>query len=127
MPLPPTSYDTSGPTLQSCRVTCTPAVSGTVGLDFIQLTPADDLCYRHIIQSGYGAPHGSVVVDNGIEGLVYLQIGGVNYPLYTARTQPVHVFPGANNLISVVHDGDGMAINWTLSVKAFYRPRRITL
>jgi len=126
VPLPPTAYDTSGPTLK-LRVNVTCAAAGTVGLDFVQLTPADDLCYRHIIQQGYGAPNGSTLVDDGIEGLVYLQVGGTNYPLYTARTQPVHAFPGVSNRIYVLHDGEGMGVNWTLSLRAWCRPRRLTL
>lgn len=126
VPLPPTNYDTSGPTLK-LRVTLTCASSTTVGLDYLQLTPADDLCYRHLIQQGYSAPNGATVVDDGVEGLSYLQISGVNYPLYAARTKPVHVFPDLAQRVYVLHDGDGMSINWTLSVQALYRPRRITL
>lgn len=126
IPLPPTAYDTSGPTLK-IRIDVTCESSSTVGLDFIQLTPADDLCYRQLIQSGYGAPSGSVLVDNGIEGLVYLAVSGVNYPLYTARTQPLHVFPGVDQRIYVLHDGDNASVDWTLALRAWYRPRRITL
>lgn len=126
VPLPPTAYDTSGPTLK-LRVNILCASSATVGLDFVQLTPADDLCYRHLIQGGYSAPASSAVVDDGIEGLSHLQIGSVNYPLYSARTQPAHVFPGVDQRIYILHDGDSMSINWTLSVRAWYRPRRITL
>ena len=71
VPIPPTAYDTSGPTVKlRCNILC--SASATVGIDFVQLTPADDLCYRHLIQRGYSAPNNSIVVDDGIEGLAYL-------------------------------------------------------
>ena len=126
VPLPPTAYDTSGPTLK-LRMDVACASAATVGLDYVQLTPSDDLCYRHLMQGGYAAPNGAAVVDDGIEGLSYLQMGGVNYPLFTARTQPCHLFPGVDQRVSILHDGDGMSINWTLAVQAWYRPRRVTL
>lgn len=126
VPLPPTNYDTSGPTLV-LRVNIVCASSTTVGLDYIQLTPADDLCYRHLIQRGYGVANGATIVDNGIEGLAYLSVSNINYPLYTARTQPVHVFPNRNQRLYFLHDGENSSINWTLSVKAYYRPRVLSL
>lgn len=126
VPLPPTAYDTSGPTVKlRCNFYCT--TSGTVGIDYIQLTPAEDKSYRHLIQRGYSAPNNSIIVDDGIEGLAYLSVSNVNHPLYTARTQPVHVFPNTDQRIYVLHDGESASIDWSLSVKAYYRPRKITL
>lgn len=101
--------------------------SASIDLDFLQITPADELCFRHIEQRGMVVAANDWIVDDGIEGLQYLIEGGANHGIYTEHTPPLHVFPGVAQRLYFLHDGSGTSANWKLSVKAFYRPRRLTI
>ncbi len=103
--------------------------SETVEVDFIQLTPAEPMLYRKLIQRGFGMPNNDAVVDDGIEGLTYYEDGStfLRYPIYVARSEPVYVWPGMDQRLLFLHDGAGQAISWAIAVKAWYRPRRSLL
>lgn len=127
LPLPPGGYGT-GWANQTLVLNFYFAGTQTINLDFLQLTPADPLCYRQIGQRGMTVLNNSTVVDDGIEGLTYLSEAGVNHPIYAPKGAPVHVFPGASSQrIYILHDGYGRSVDWKLSVKGFYRPRRLTV
>lgn len=99
----------------------------TVSLDFVQLTPADELCWRDIEQRGMVVNNLDWVVDDGIENLVYLIEGGANHPIYAPTGRALHCFPSIAQRLYVLHDGTGMAPNWDLKIRAYYRPRRLSL
>lgn len=126
LPLPPGGYST-GWAQNTLALTLRSESSATVDLDFLQITPADELCYRHIEQRGMAVAANDWIVDDGIEGLQYLIEGGANHPIYTEHTPPLHVFPGVAQRLYFLHDGPDTSASWRLSVKAFYRPRRLTL
>lgn len=126
LPLPPGGYSTSW-AKHVLYLSFRASSSATIHLDFLQLTPADEYCYRHIEQRGMTVAANDWLVDDGIEGLQYLIEGGANHPIYTEHTPPLHVFPGINQRLYFLHDGISPSANWTLSVKAFYRPRRLTI
>jgi hypothetical protein len=126
LPLPPGGFS-SGWAQNTLALFLRSDSSATVDLDYIQLTPADELCYRHIEQRGMVVAANDWIVDDGIEGLQYLIEGGANHPIYTQHTLPLHVFPGVAQRLYFLHDGPDTSANWTLSVKAFYRPRRLTI
>lgn len=103
--------------------------SEEVGIDFLQITPAEPTLYRRLQQRGYTMPVGDAVVDDGIEGLTYYDsvADGKRYPIYVPFLQPVHVWPDAAQRILVLNDGLSRLVDWTLTAKAWYRPRRTLL
>lgn len=103
--------------------------SEQVAIDFVQLTPTEPTLYRKVIQRGFYLPNGDALVDDGIEGLSYYEYAatGLRDLIYVARTDPVHVWPGVDQRLLFLHDGLSQAITWTLTVQAWYRPRRTLL
>lgn len=126
LPLPPGGYSSNWAQNTLCLFFRADSAI-TVELDYLQLTPADELCYRHIEQRGMSVAANDWIVDDGIEGLQYLIEGGANHPIFTEHTPPLHVFPGVAQRLLFLHDGPDTAANWKLGVKAFYRPRRLTI
>lgn len=126
LPLPPGGYS-SGWAQNTLALFFRCESAAAVELDFLQLTPADELCYRHIEQRGMSVAANDWIVDDGSEGLQYLIEGGANHPIFTEHTPPLHVFPGVAQRLYFLHDGPDTSANWKLGVKAFYRPRRLTI
>ena len=126
LPLPPGGYSSAwAQNTLALFFRCD--ISATISLDFLQLTPADELCYRHVEQRGMVVNASDWVVDDGIEGLQYLIEGGANHPIFTEHTPPLHVFPGVAQTLYFLHDGPDTSADWKLGVKVFYRPRRLTI
>lgn len=126
LPFPPGGYNTTyGKQRLFLEFTC--AGSETINLDYIQLTPADELCYRVVEARDTGHEADSIFVDDGIEGATYKVLSGVNHPIYAPRHEPLHVFPGVEQRIYVLMDGVDATIDKTMSAQAFYRPRRLTI
>lgn len=124
--LPSAGYATNWATVVLEVAVFTPA-SETVEIDFIQLTPAEPMQYRRITQvAGYLHPVDDAVVDDGIEGLVYFETTatGLRELDYIARNEPVCVWPGVDQRLLILHDGAASLPAWSLSVQAWYRPRR---
>ena len=126
LPLPPGGYS-NGWAQNTLALSFRCASSATIELDYLQLTPADELCYRRLEQRGMSVAANDWVVDDGIEGLQYLIEGGANHPIFTEHTPPLHVFPSIAQRLYFLHDGPDTSANWKLKIKAFYRPRRLTI
>lgn len=126
LPLPPGGYSTNW-SQHVLYITFRAASSASIALDFIQLTPAEEYCYRHVEQRGGSVNANDWIVDDGIEGLQYLIEGGVNHSIYTAHTPPLHVFPNMAQRLYFLHDGIGAVVDWSLNAKLRYRPRRLTI
>lgn len=126
LPFPPGGYNSNW-AAQRLVLKLRSAATVQVSLDFIQLTPLDS--YRMLSQRGYQAINGSAIIDDGIEGLTYLQESGRDEPIYTTYGQPLHIFPSSNpQRLIILHDEANSApIANTFSVKAVYRPRRLTI
>jgi hypothetical protein len=95
----------------------------TLGLDFVQLTPADS--FAQVRQRGLSIPAGGVITLDGIEGAVY----GGGSPIYTPIQMPLWLQPNLLQRIYVLHDeGTGApVITNTFTVRVYYRKRRLTL
>lgn len=127
LPVPPGGYSV-GWAAQTLVLNFYFSGAQTINLDFMQWTPADPLCYQTIAQRGMTVLNNSTVVVDGIEGVTYLNEAGVNHPIYAPKGPPVHVFPGvATQRLYILHDGYGRSVDWKLTMKAFYRPRRLTV
>lgn len=96
----------------------------TIHTDFMQLTPADPLRFRHFVQRGLTIPNGGTIIDDGIERQIYYASGGASYE---PKTLPLHLWPGVAQRLYFLHDGYGATVDWKLNVKVYYRPRRETV
>ena len=68
-----------------------------------------------------------IIVDDGIEDVAYVDsattiIGKI--PIISARGQPIYVQPhtGFQKLRFLI-DGNSTSVDWTFTVRAWYRPR----
>jgi hypothetical protein len=109
--------------------------AGSVYLDVLQLTSLDS--YRHIemVGTGVATANGAALIHDGIEGQTYTQGGGVRTPVPASFGGPLLAQPGLINRLYVLHQvnaggtaGAGDApIAASMSVRLYYRPRRVTV
>lgn len=109
----------------------TRAQAGThlLNVDCLQVAPADG--WRKLQPKGYGLGYEARLVDDMIAGALYTDSWATpgkvgNYIGYGA---PIMLAPGRAQRLYFLWDTTvgGAGIDRTLSVKAFYRPRRLTL
>lgn len=102
---------------------------GSLGLDFVQVTPVDS--YRVLTPQGYGAAYQVRIVDDGVSDTLYTDgwAGGGKTGHYVGVGAAVLLKPGKLQRLMFLQSGDtgDTLAARTLSVKAFYRPRRLTL
>jgi hypothetical protein len=102
---------------------------GSLGIDFLQITPLDS--YRVLEPAGYGAAYGITVVDDGINNVLYTDgwSPGGKTGHYVGIGNPILLKPSKAQRIYFLMMGDtgGVGIARTMSIKAFYRPRRVAL
>lgn len=95
---------------------------------WLKLVPLDG--WRLLLPAGYGLAYQTRVIDDATEDLIWSD-GWAGGPTchYTGRGKPIHVFPGRDQRLYVVVDtSTGTAADQRTSlVKAYYRPRRLTL
>lgn len=117
----------SNPVSLALVLTVRTATSGTLDVDFIQLTALDS--WRHLQQLGYILSANVSVIDNGLEGITYAETSGANQtPIYASYGQPIHLWPGvAQRLLFLWDELGGMNIARTFSAIVRYRPRRLTI
>ena len=120
-PIPPGGY--SSATLVSVRFSVRAAVAGSGTLDWIAMLPANN--FRKLRQVDYSTAAGASIVDDGIEGIAYVDVSGSRYPLVATYGEPLMVWPGRINTIYVLYDegGDYTPTN-AMDVSVWYRPRR---
>lgn len=126
LPLPPGGFNTAyaGQTLfLQFRTTA----AETIEIDYIQLTPSEELCWRQVLAMDTGHVANSIFVDDGIEGLTYRSVSGAAHPIYDPKGTPVHLFPGVNQRLYVLMDGLDATIDKSMSAKVWYRPRRLSI
>jgi hypothetical protein len=132
VPLPPGGY--SGGSAQ-LRLALALRGSGVALLDVLQLTALDDYLHMELPGVGMAIGNNEAIVHDSIERLVYHLSGSVHAPLSTAFGGELLLQPGVNNRLYILHQlnaaqtgGAGDApIGNTLSVRAYYRPRRVTV
>lgn len=100
----------------------------TLNLDYLQFTPLDS--YRALIPRGYGAAYTTTIVDNGIAGSLYVQWGGSGKSgHYVAHGSPVMLWPSVAQRLYFLctNSSGGPDIARTHTVRAYYRPRLLTI
>ena len=88
--------------------------------------------FRTFTPLGYGLIKDTVLVDDPYEGVTYVDgspIGDGIWGHYHADGAPLMVRPKSNNQFYILHTGEtgDQFATRTLSVLAYYRPRRATL
>jgi len=100
---------------------------GSLNIDFLQISPVD--AFRVLVPRGYGAAYTIRVVDDGIDDQIWTDgwADGGKTGHYTSIGNRIKLFPGTVQRIYFLMNSTsgGMVIDRTLSVKAFYRPRRL--
>jgi hypothetical protein len=98
----------------------------TLDMDFLQLTPLDGWRAH---DSTASIPAGEGLFDDGIAGYAYHFDGDYGYNLPPARGHAIHLLPGHDQRLYILQMGaDGQAaILRSVALKAYYRPRRVTL
>lgn len=122
LPLPPSTADVSWASLR-LYLGMRSDSSNTVDIDFVQLTPLDS--YAHFYQLGLTIGNGTTITVDGIEGAIHA--GG--YPIYTSARPTVWLYPNQLQRLIFLHDessGEPNIAN-TFSVRAYVRPRRLTI
>lgn len=101
----------------------------TLNMDYLQLFALDG--WRKLAPRGYGLVYGARLVDDGIDDLIYTDgwptAGKTGH--YKGSGDRLMGRPGVVQRIVLLHDSDtgSAAIDRTLTVKAYYRPRRLTI
>ena len=101
--------------------------SETINLDRLRLVPTDG--YRKLVSKS-GVTLASALVDDGILDIKYQKVSTAIVSDITAEGEPIHIWPGLDNRLYFTwhsDDSDTAFITDLISVKAFYRQRRLTL
>ncbi len=102
------------------------ATDSTVQLDYVQLMPLDG--YKRLDTLLSSAAYNEVVDESDIEPIAFARSGTSKRRQYRIDGRGVFVRPGENAwLYFQARDYSTSAIARTLSVLAYYRPRRLTL
>ena len=131
IPLPPVELGaTAGGLSLVLSVRYTGSGTGGLLLDFLQLTPAEAV--RTLRFGGTAIAANDVLVDDGIEDRCWCELSGTRQPGGAVEGAPLMVWPGRTQRLMVLYDEvDGgpveHVIGRTLSVRVYYRPRRLTV
>lgn len=127
LPLPPGSAAASYERLQLWITLRLSAGTATTQIDYIQLMPADN--YRPLRIVPIGTNNGDVIVDDGIDGASYATANGFKGPFLRSFSSPLMAEPGKLQRIYLQSDSDTLPLSitdkWT--IKAWYRPRRVSI
>lgn len=122
VPLPPSAANVSW---SQMRLTLVMRAVGTasIQIDYVELMPTDS--YATFTQLGYAITNGSIVTIDGIEGAIH----SAGFPIYSAPLPTVWVWPNKLQRLIFTHDENTgpVSIDNTISVRAYYRPRRLTI
>lgn len=100
--------------------------AGFIYLDFVQLSPMDG--YRVLTPKGYGTPYNQSVVDDGIEEALYVNTGSQKQGIYISYGQLMLEPNRVHRIIVLVNTmTNGSTPDRTLKLKAWFRPRRLTI
>lgn len=132
VPLPPGGY---GSAFGAMRLSLSLRGSGVTQLDVLQLTALDSYRQWELVGTGIAVGANQSIVLDGIDGLAYVLSGTARVPLPVAVGAPLMLQPGLAQRLYVLHQinanqtgGAGDApIDATMSVRAWHRPRRVTV
>lgn len=126
IPLPPSLWDATPASGVDLVLNFESSASRTVLLDFIAFLPAAN--YRLLTLLGASIANNAAIVDNGIEGWAGAMQNSVLQPVVSPRGKPIMARPNTTQrLVFFWHTDTDCVIGDTFSVKAFYRPRSLTL
>jgi len=129
-PIPPRGYNAGNNAGTKFRLSMQKTGGDTLTVHSLHLMPSGDGLFRRlravdaglIFQTSYG------IVDDGIEGVVYLfDAGGLTYPTWKGMHSPIHVWPNRINRLRVLVSANPWAASIAWTAQGFYLPRRLTL
>jgi len=102
---------------------------GTVQLDFLQLSPVDNYCVlRHIVGS---VEYGETLVFDGMENLLYVETADGDAGTFTRYgSKAIMLWPERDQRLYFLMHSEWMnqaEVDRTIAVKAYHRPRRLSL
>lgn len=131
MPIPPGGAANANNTTYLAITLQAPTVSGdSVAVDWVQIMPAGFGLYRHIrgVYNNVPLNNGQSIIENGIDGNLYITDGTNQWASYRGIHAPLHVWPGVNNRFRLMKQGNGtLNAGEAYGLKAWVRPRRLTL
>jgi len=104
------------------------AGAGSLGIDFLALLSTDAM--HAFEQTGYQIPNGHKVILDGIarRTVYYQSTTGKQLGIYRDNLPHLHLWPGRDQAVEILYDeGSSMTVSRTLSVRAYTRPRRLTV
>lgn len=130
-PIPPGGVGVGNTALYlTVTMTAGTAAGSTVAADWAQIMPTGDGLLRRIsaLVGSISLESGWSLVDNGIEGYVYVQAGSDIYQTGRGIHSPIHVWPGVTNRLRIIKTGNGpLGAGETYRARAWLRPRRLTI
>lgn len=126
LPLPPQVWRAASNAAIQLVLSFQAPASRTVLLDYIALFPALD--HRLLSLPGTAMANGDTIADNGIEGWLGVRASGVVSPVVLPRRPPLAVHPNTTQRIYLLHSTTtDCIVSDTVSLRAWYRPRRRTV
>lgn len=123
--LPPLPWEAAGPSMQLALVLDATA-SQTVLVDFLAFLPATS--YRLLLTMAASLANGVVLVDNGVDGYAGARSSGAILPVLSPRGTPILLRPNTTQRLYVLqHTLTDCIVGDAFTVRAWYRPRRISL
>lgn len=121
VPIPPGRM----PNGSSIRIGISTRGTGGGTIDFIQLMPTTS--YRRLVKPAHSWANGGHIVDNGLDGTVYMGSDTLRSPVLYSYGKPIFIWPERENRLDILYSyltnipaNDAIVSMWT-------RPRRSTL
>ena len=103
--------------------------AGSMSLDFLHLSPAHSTL--HLKQNGYYLVANDLMVVDGIRRLSYIDFKSPPtgaWPILRPYGDWLYVWPGEDHRLTLlVAEGSTAAIDLTMKIQVYYRPRRLTV
>lgn len=126
-PIPPGGYDAA---LGNVALVLTVRSSGAnvTTMDFVQVTPQGWGQYRSIRIPAFTRPQNDLLIDDGIEELCYVVdvASGTRFRQARPEGLPLMVWPNRTQRLRLLMSGVSMT-SYTFAVRAWYRPRVVTI
>lgn len=132
MPIPPGGPFVGSNTYTYLTLTMqAPTSSGdSVGVDWLQIMPAGHGLYRQLrgLSPAAEVLGGGSLYDDGPENLIFAVADTTSYVVHRGIHAPLHVWPGVTQTLRLMKQGNGsLTAGEAYGVKAWYRPRRLTV
>jgi len=108
-------------------ITARDSASGNATIEFVQIMSVTS--YRKLKRTGYSIATGGIIcTDNGIDGTVYAGSDSARENIILEYNKPIYAWPGRTNKVSILFDlGTNFLVNHETEIRAWVRPRRLTL